>query len=144
MVSSSIESLKRRILNIIRGKDTLEDHKDTDITLKIIAHGKILAFLTMNEKSKKYSLTYTKDFLTSGVQPFNMGRGETPEPGVTYESETLWYPFVSRLPNPNRPDFEKALKDAGLTGDESCLEILGKLSKYSISKSWSIEFNNAA
>ncbi|WP_412473567.1 hypothetical protein [Halobacteriovorax sp. YZS-1-1] len=144
MVRKAYDSLKSRISNLRKGKEAPDNTKNESITLKIVANNKIVAFLTMNESNKMYSLTYTTDFLTSGIPPFNLSRNERPKPGFTYESESLWYAFVSRLPNPNRPDFDRAMENAGLNGDEGYLEILGKLSRYSISKSWSIELDNQA
>ena len=67
-----------------------------------------------------------------------------PEIGKIYKSEVLWYAFAARVPNPSRSDFQAALDRAGLKGDEPVLELIGKLSPISISRSWSIHINEVA
>ena len=91
-----------------------------------------------------FTLVYTDSYLTSGVPPFNMRFSETPEIGKTYKSEVLWYAFAARVPNPSRPDFQAALDRIGLKGDEPVLELIGKLSPISISRSWSIHIDEVA
>ena len=66
------------------------------------------------------------------------------EPGKTYTSGVLWYAFAARIPSPKRPDYSEALERAGLTGDEPVLELIGKMSRISISRSWMLEIDEAA
>lgn len=134
---SILESLKK-------GHRSEPDKRNDDIVLKIVAREKVIAYLSTENNGKIFTLTYTEDFNTSGVPPFNMRFSEKPEIGRIYKSEVLWYPFAARIPSPSRPDFQAALDRAGLKGDEPVLEIIGKLSKISISRSWSIHIKEAA
>ena len=136
--------IKKMIADSIKGMSVENDGRNDAIVLKILAAGKIIAFLTTTHNGQKYLLTYTEDFLKAGIPSFNLPKDESPVPGKTYESDVLWYAFAARLPSPNRPEFELTMKEAEVSADASILEILGKVSRYSISKSWSIEFKNAA
>lgn len=133
----------QRLENIIKGRKGESDKRNDSIKLKIEIGGKTIAYLSSENDGKVYTLKYTDNFKTAGVPPFNMKALQRPEIGKVYKSEILWYAFAARVPNPSRPDFKKAMEEAGLTGNEPTLEIIGKLSKKSISKSWEIEIDAA-
>jgi len=128
--------------DIVKGKKTTPDKRNDLIVLKIVSNNKTIAFLTTD--NGEYTLVYTEDFLTSGIPPFNLRPTEVPEPGKIYRSDILWYAFASRVPSPSRPDFESELANANLKGNEPTLEILGKISKVSISRSWTFQIREAA
>ena len=120
------------------------DKRNDNIVLKVVASEKTIAYLSTEDQGKVFTLTYTDAFPTSGVPPFNMKLSERSkiEIGKTYRSEVLWYAFAARIPSPSRPDFQEALDRAGLKGNEPVLEIIGKLSQRSISRSWTIHIND--
>lgn len=132
-----------RLINIISGQSEEPDQRNDGIVLKIMTDKKIIAYLSSEDNGAMYTLSYTKDFLNSGIPPFNMKVSENPEVGKVYKSNILWSVFTERVPNPSRPDFNEALKYANLKGDEPILEIIGKLSKSSISTCWSFEIDAA-
>ncbi len=135
----------KSILELIKnGHKAESDKRNDNIVLKIMTREKVIARLSTENNGKIFTLTYTEDFNTSGVPPFNMNFFEKPEIGKVYKSEVLWYPFAARIPSPSRPDFQEAMDKAGLKGDEPVLEIIGKVSRISISRSWSIHFGTAA
>ena len=43
-----------------------------------------------------------------------------------------------------RPDYPEALERAKLTGEEPVLELIGKVSRMSMSRSWIVEIDEAA
>ena len=139
----NIKSLYTRLESIISGRKGEPDKRNDGIVLKIVIRDKIIAYLSSEDNGNIFTLTYTDEFLNSGVPPFNMMASETPEIGKVYKSPILWYAFAARVPNPSRPDFRRELRRANLTGNEPILEIIGKLSRLSISKSWSIEVDAA-
>ena len=139
-----LEKFKSILEHIKNGRMAESDKRNDSIVLKIMAREKVIAYLSSENNGEIFTLTYTEDFKTSGVPPFNMKFSETPEVGKTYKNEILWYPFAARIPSPSRPDFQEAIEKAGLTGDEPVLEIIGKLSRISISRSWSIHLDKAA
>ena len=138
-----IKNIYTKLGSIISGRKGEPDKRNDSIVLKIVIRDKTIAYLSSEENGNVFTLTYTNEFLNSGVPPFNMMASETPEIGIVYKSSVLWYAFAARVPNPSRPDFQRELKRANLTGDEPILEIIGKLSRLSISKSWSIELDAA-
>ena len=138
------EKFTNILKDIKSGSKAEADKRNDDIVLKIVAKEKTIAYLSTEKNGKIFTLTYTKDFETAGVPPFNMKLSEKPEIGKVYRSDVLWYAFAARVPNPSRPDFKEALERASLTGNEPVLEIIGKLSQRSISRSWSIHIDEAA
>ena len=139
----SLKEIYRGLESVISGRKGESDKRNDNIVLKIVKGGKTIAYLTSESDGKVFTLTYTEDFLTSGVPPFNMMASEKPKIGKVYRSEILWYAFAARVPNPSRSDFQEALSQADLTGEEPILQIIGKLSKLSISKSWALEIDAA-
>ena len=139
-----LEKILDFLENIKRGKKSLPDYRNDSIVLKIVANNKVIAFLSTENSGKVFTLVYADHYLESGIPPLNLKPGEMPELGKTYTSEILWYPFAARVPSPSRPDFESEMARAGLTGDEPVLEIIGRLSKTSISRSWTFEIDKAA
>lgn len=137
MINEILEAIKR-------GIKSLPDRRNDSIVLKIVADNKTIAYLSTESDGKLFTLVYTDHFFNSGIPPFNLKPDERPIAGKTYTSEILWYPFAARVPSPSRPDFESEIANAGLTGNEPVLEILGKLSRTSISRSWTIEIEKAA
>ena len=141
----TFKEIRQRLENIIKGRKGESDKRNDSIKLKIEKGGKTIAYLSSENDGKVYTLKYTDNFKTAGVPPFNMKAKKKPEIeiGKVYKSEILWYAFAARVPNPSRPDFKKALEESGLSGNEPTLEIIGKLSKKSISRSWDIEIDAA-
>lgn len=130
--------------DIRKGKKSQPDVRNDGIVLKIVANNQTVAYLSSEESGKVFTLVYTENFFNSGIPPFNLKPNERPEAGKIYRSDILWYPFAARVPNPSRPDFQIEMKKAALNGGEPVLEVLGKLSKTSISRSWTIHFDQAA
>ena len=141
-----LEKKHNTLDQIKNGGEAEADKRNDTIILNIINKGKIIAYLTTEDNGKMFALTYTDEFLKSGVPPFHVKPSEKHkvEIGKTYRSPVLWYAFAARVPNSSRPDFAKALKREGLTGNESVLELIGKMSQVSISRSWSLEIDEAA
>ena len=136
-----------KFLNLLKNKDGSEvdsDKRNDAIVLKIINKDKTIAYLSTEDDGEMFTLVYTDDFLESGVPPFHIKEKNRVEIGKTYRSRILWYAFAARVPNPSRSDFQEALQRAGLTGDEPVLELIGKMSRTSISRSWRIEIDQAA
>ena len=140
----------KKIRNILKIKDGSTeadaDKRNDSIVLKIINKDKTIAYLSTENDGNIYTLTYTDEFPKSGVPPFNMKLSERHkvEPGKIYKSDVLWYAFAARIPSPKRPDYPEALERAKLTGEEPVLELIGKMSRMSISRSWIIEIDEAA
>ena len=146
-----------KLLNLLKNKDGSKadaDKRNDAIVLKIINKDKTIARLSTEDDGKMFTLVYTDDFSGSGVPPFHTEEkkdSDVPpfhtkernrvEIGKTYRSPILWYAFAARVPNPSRSDFKEALKRANLTGDEPVLELIGKMSRVSISRSWRIEID---
>ena len=134
------ELMKTIIKMLFRGKDVSEQlNISSDISLLVTMNSKVLAKLFFDNINKEFCLVYTNDFEGSGLKPFHEPTSESSsivEIDKIYRSKILWYPFALRIPNPDRSDYDIALEEAGLTGDESPLEIMGKISNYSISKPW--------
>lgn len=132
--------------NMREGGKVEADERNDAIVLKIVKREKTIAYLSTENDGKIFTLNYTDEFLKSGVPPFNMKLSEKHkiEIGITYKSPVLWYAFASRIPGPSRPDFKKALERAGLTGNEPVLELIGKMARTSISRSWIVEIDEAA
>lgn len=135
--------IKSILKKMIKGKDVTDELSTAaDVYLLIKMNSKTIAKLYFDKNDKKFCLIYTDAFLESGLTPFhhaNSDKNDAIEIGKIYSNKTLWYPFALRIPNPDRRDYEFAMKEAGLTGDESPLEIMGRISNYSISKPWKIE-----
>ena len=128
------------------GAKAEEDCRNDAIVLKIVKKDETIAYLSTENAGKIFTLVYTDKFLESGVPPFNMklSQRDQVEIGKTYKSDVLWYAFAARIPSPSRPDYPVALKRANLTGNEPILEIIGKMSPVSISRSWTLEIKKAA
>ena len=140
----------KKLFNVLRklkrNSKAKENERNDAVVLKIIKKGKTIAYLSTEDDGKVFTLTYTSEFPESGVPPFNMklsDRGKI-EARKIYKSDVLWYAFAARVPSPKRPDFWPAMKRAGLTGNEPVLEIIGKVSRTSISRSWILEIDEAA
>ena len=133
-------------LKIKDGSETDADKRNDAFVLKIVNKGKTIAYLSTEEDGKIFTLCYTKDFIGSGVLPFNLKPSERHkvEIGKVYKSSVLWYAFAARVPNPSRRDFQEELERAGLTGNEPVLELIGKMARSSISRSWVVEIKEAA
>ncbi|MBY0416076.1 MAG: hypothetical protein K2Q18_18030 [Bdellovibrionales bacterium] len=116
------------------------------IVLSIRVNGKDVAFLSFDDAHKEFCLKYTENFEKSGLTPFHASPteivGTKIDVNKVYKSSLLWYPFASRIPNPEREDYEAAMANAGLSVSSPTLEVIGKLSKYSISKPWNLEISN--
>ena len=139
-----LEKFLNILKNIKDGSKSEPDKRNDGIVLKIMAKGKTVAYLSTEDEGKVFTLLYTEDFNTVEVPPFDRKPSGKVEVGKVYRSEILWYAFAARIPSPSRPDFKEALKRANLAGNEPVLEIIGKLSKRSISRSWSIHIDEAA
>ena len=139
-----VEKFKSILEHIKNGCKAEPDKRNDNIVLKIIAKDKVIAELSTENNGETFTLVYKESFNTSGVPPFNMKFSEKPEIGKVYKSDVLWYPFAARVPSPSRPDFQEAMTKAHLKGGEPVLEIIGKLSKISISRSWSIQLDKVA
>ena len=137
------EWVKSLLKGMIKGKDISDDlSASTEVTLAIKMKSDTIARLFFDKNSKEFCLVYTNKFIESGLTPFHESTSSSNilvDTDTVYRSKTLWYSFALRIPNPDRRDYETALLEAGLKGDESPLEILGKLSNYSISKPWKFE-----
>ena len=138
-----IKNIRNAFDNVKNGLGSTSDKRNDAIVLKIMAKGETIAYLSTEDNGEIFTLTYTDKFPGSGVPPLNMGLSEIPKIGKVYKSNALWPAFASRVPSPKRPDYLPALERAGLTGSEPILEIIGKLSKVSISRSWTLEIKAA-
>lgn len=141
------ELVNNILKRMLKGKDVTDDLvASEEVILAIKMNSKVLARLFFDKESKEFCLIYTSEFSSSGLRPFHLplssSNSSTIDIEKVYKSNKLWYPFALRVPNPERRDYENALVEAGLTGEEAPLEILGKLSNYSISKPWKFEVIN--
>ena len=136
-----IGKMKKIIEDIRGGLPSTSDERNDNIVLAILAKKKPIAYLSTESDGEQFTLVYTEHFKKSGVPPFNMKCSDMDkvEIGKVYKSKVLWNEFAMRIPNPSRPDFDHAIKSRGLTGNESVLELIGKMSQVSISKPWTIE-----
>ncbi len=136
-----ISKMKKIIEDIRGGLPSTPDERNDNIVLEILAKKKIIAYLSTENNGEQFTLRYTEHFKESGIPPFNMKYSDMDkvEIGKVYKSKVLWNEFAMRVPNPSRPDFDHAIKSRGLTGNESVLELIGKMSQVSISKPWTIE-----
>lgn len=134
---------KSILKKMLKGKDVSNELvTSAEVTLLIKMNSDILARLFFDKESRDFCLIYTNKFLESGLSPFHESNSDNNKPidiNTVYKSKTLWYPFALRIPNPDRRDYDAAILEAGLTGNEPPLEIMGKVSNYSISKPWKFE-----
>ena len=114
--------------------------------LKLSTKVRRLLIFPRKMMARFFTLCYTEDFVGSGVLPFNFKPSERHkvEIGAVYKSPFFWYAFAARVPNLSRPDFQEELERASLTGNEPVLELIGKMSRRSISRSWIVEIDEAA
>ena len=122
------------------------DKRNDAVVLKIVKSGETIAHLSTENDGSVFTLVYTDKFPRSGVPPFNMklSQRHQVEVGKVYKSEVLWWAFAARIPSPSRPDYPAALEREKLTGNEPVLEIIGKMSPVSMSRSWTLEIDEAA
>ena len=103
--------------------------------LKVMLRDRHVANLSM--RGNEFILVYEDKFIMSYLHPFH-GMG-MPIIGLEYTSETLWYPFASRMSNLDRSDVKRALTKVGLTKDSNPLEILLAVGTHSICNNWHLE-----
>lgn len=142
-----INTIKEILKGLRKGKNVSALIADpSHIVLSIRVNGKDVAFLSFDDTNKEFCLKYTEHFEKSGLSPFHASPTEIADSKIDinriYKSSLLWYPFASRIPNPEREDYEAAMTNAGLSASSPTLEVIGKLSKYSISKPWNIEISS--
>jgi hypothetical protein len=141
------ETIKNILRKLIKGKSIKnEEPSFGSLVLNIKIDNLTIARLSYDEDSGEFCLIYTENFEKSGIKPFHQNKVSTSygiKTDIVYKSSTLWYAFSSRIPNPDRDDYEEALKEAGLRGNEPTLEIIGKLSNTSISKPWTFELSES-
>lgn len=76
----------------------------------------------LTKHDNNYSFRYD---LEEKIKDFDYFPG-FPDTNKTYNSVNLFTNILSRLPNPNRPDYEKILSNYGLNKESSYMEILEK------------------
>lgn len=137
------ELFKNLLRKLRRGKELeASELALVSIVLNIKIESTIIAKLYYDKDSQNFCLQYTSEFEKFGLKPFHensMSPRYTVDTNKVYKSPTLWYAFASRIPNPDRSDYWEALKEAGLSGNEDVLEVIGKISNTSISKPWVFE-----
>ncbi len=110
--------------------------------LNVVMDDHPVATLFYDKDKENYGLIYHEKFKNyKGMMPFNIDLplGESVEIGKIYYSQKLWYPFSARLPNKNRKDCMKKLKEHNLTLGDHPLKILSYMGQISIADLWKLE-----
>ena len=110
--------------------------------LNVVMDDHPVATLFYDKDKENYGLIYHEKFKNyKGMMPFNIDLppGESVEIGKIYYNQKLWYPFSARLPNKNRKDCMKKLKEHNLTLRDHPLKILSYMGRISIADLWRLE-----
>lgn len=145
----------KKISELLRKKEDLEKYTMEKILKKVISKSPKnvpvlnvvidhypIATLFYDKDKENYGLIYYEKFKHyKGMMPFNIDLppDESVEIGTIYYSPKLWYPFSARLPNKNRKDCVKKLKEHNLTLEDHPLKILSYMGRISIADLWRLE-----